>query len=94
MEDSHVLWEVVKVLSRRPMHDGRAWRRYVLIQWWEPPSGFDQDAFVDEVRAELHDKLEMRHCSWRPITALDPSWSLREYQQLPAWPEHLPIEPA
>ena len=91
MDEPTVMWEVVKVLSRRPMHDGRAWKRYVLVQWWEPPSGFEADSFVHEVRTDLDDKPEMENCSWRPLAALSPSWSVLEYQNLPCWPEHLPI---
>ena len=67
-----VMWEVVKVLSRRPLHDGQAWQRHVLIQWWEPPGGFEAGAFDVEVQTGLDGKPEMQHCSWRPLSALHP----------------------
>mmetsp|Transcript_21389 Transcript_21389/g.53894 ORF Transcript_21389/g.53894 Transcript_21389/m.53894 type:complete len:109 (-) Transcript_21389:270-596(-) len=88
-----VMWEVRRVLSRRPLHNGAVWERHVLCQWAEPENGFVGGDFADELVNDLAGHVSLTgRCSWRPLTALDPQWALAHYYELPAWPQHLTPE--
>jgi hypothetical protein len=94
MQDNEVvMWEVRRVLSRRPLYNGAIWVRHVLCQWAETQDGFAENDFDEELVTDLAEHLTLwGRCSWRPLTALDPAWALAQYYDLPAWPEHLTPE--